>query len=230
MKLAVFLLVLANLLFLAFAEGYFGRSDNPDAVRLQKQVNPAQLQVVSRAEPPSGKEGEKKAPAEPPADSTKAAAPAAEACLAWNGLNAADADRLAVLLTEKFEDYKVNRQAVAKDATSWWVFIPPLANKAEADKKASELKKLGVEDFHVVQDSGPNRWAISLGVFSSENGAKARLTALKDKGVKSAKQGSRAGKESTYTIEARGPAARQQSVIDAAVTVASPKLEAKACQ
>ena len=242
MKLVVFLLVLANMLFFAYTEGYFGRPDNPDAVRVQKQLNPNQLQIISRGEPPVSKEGEQKgAPAAAPEKATEAskdaatkesakAAPAADICLAWSGLAAADADRLAVLLTEKFEDYKLTRQAVAKDATSWWVFIPPLINKTEADKKAAELKKLGIGDFVIVQDNGPNRLAISLGIFSSENGAKARLAALKEKGVKSARQGTRAGKENSYTIEARGPAARQQAVVDTTNAISSLKLETSACQ
>lgn len=236
MKKAVFLLVLANLLFFAYAQGYFGRPDNPDAIRLQKQMNPAQIQIVSRGEPPAAKEGEKKGEAESkpaapekPAETAKAA-PGSEICLAWAGLSAADADRLAVLLTEKFEGFKLNRQAVGGEASSWWVFIPPLASKAEADKKASELKKLGVEDFQIIQDSGPNHWAISLGVFSSEAGAQKRLAQLKDKGVKSAKQNARNGKEASYTIEARGPAASQQALLDTTAAISSMKLEAKACQ
>jgi len=235
MKALVFLLVLANVLFFAWTHGYIGHPDNPDAGRLQKQTNAAQLQVVGRGEPPApGKEGERKA--EPAAVSAPApnqaaeSTPTAEACLAWSGLAAADADRLAVLLTEKFEEFKVNRQPVEKETKSWWVYIPPLTSKAEADKKTAELKKLGIEDYLVVTDSGPNRWAISLGVFSSEAGAQKRLTLLKDKGVKSAKHGSRNGKESSYTVEARGPAAEQQGLIDTTAAISSMKLEAKACK
>lgn len=244
MKLVVFLLVLANMLLFASAEGYFGRPDNPDAVRVHRQMNPTQLQVVSRGAPPTAQEGEKKeaiataaatAMPEKPAPAAAAkesavATPSAEACLAWSELAAADADRLAVLLSEKFDDYKLTRQAVAKDADSWWVFIPPFSNKAEADKKAIELKKLGIGDVQIIQDNGPNRWAISLGVFSSDSGAKSRLAALKEKGVKSAKQGTRNGKESSYSIEARGPATRQQAVLDVTAAISSLKLEAKICK
>ena len=52
MKTIVFLLVLANLLFYAFGAGYFGRPDNPDAVRLEKQVLPERMRIVSRGEAP----------------------------------------------------------------------------------------------------------------------------------------------------------------------------------
>ena len=61
---------------------------------------------------------------------------------------------------------------------SWWVMVPPLANKAEADKKVGELKELGVSDLFVVHDAGPNQFAISLGVFSSEKGGQEHLARL----------------------------------------------------
>jgi len=38
----------------------------------------------------------------------------------------------------------------------------------------------------VLQDAGPLRWALSLGVFSTEDAAKAHLEALRAKGVRSA--------------------------------------------
>ena len=53
MKLLVFLLVLGNLLFYAFTAGYFGRPDNPDAGRIEQQVAPDRLRIVSRGEAPA---------------------------------------------------------------------------------------------------------------------------------------------------------------------------------
>ena len=247
MKQAVFLLALANLLFFAFAQGYFGRPDNPDAIRLQKQINPERIVVVGRGEPPGEKSAEKpaadengKAPVEakPAAEAAKPAgepaktveAPkAAEACVAWSGLATAEADRLAALLGEKFDDFKLARRSMPVAGGAWWVSIPPLANKAEADKKAGELRKLGVTDFFIIHDAGPDRWAISLGVFSTENGARERLAALKEKGVRSAKLGARSGKEGTFAVEARGPADRQKALQEA-VTALSPSFKVKACQ
>ena len=52
MKALVFLLVLANLLFYAFGAGYFGRPDNPDAGRVEQQVAPERMRIVSRGEAP----------------------------------------------------------------------------------------------------------------------------------------------------------------------------------
>ena len=97
-------------------------------------------------------------------------------------LSAKEADRLAGLLGDKYAAFKVARQAIPVEGGQWWVFIPPLATKADADKKAGELKHMGVAEYFVIQDAGPNRFAISLGVFSSQGGAEDRLAELKGQG------------------------------------------------
>jgi hypothetical protein len=52
-KVLVFLLVLGNLLFYAFSAGYLGHPDNPDAARVDQQITPERLRVVSRGEAPA---------------------------------------------------------------------------------------------------------------------------------------------------------------------------------
>lgn len=256
MKVLVFLLVLVNALFYAFSAGYFGRPQNPDAHRVEQQLMPERMRIVSRGEAP-------KAPAGPPAPvvpeaaskaddqaaSTQentaapspasapeaekpapvAVAPAAEpaACLAWSHLAAADADRVAALLAGKFPDYRVKRQVEPGEGNGWWVFIPPLAGKAEADKKASELRALEVTDYFILQD-GASRYAISLGVFSSEKGAQERLNELKAKGVRSAKLMPRPGKDATVTLTASGPGGARGAVRSAVAGIL-PKTAAQAC-
>ena len=71
------------------------------------------------------------------------------------------------------------------------VFIPPQKSRAGADKKAAELKELGVSNFFIIQDQSKMRWGISLGVFKSEEAAKKHLAALKKMGVRSARVGAR---------------------------------------
>ncbi|MBV8658579.1 MAG: SPOR domain-containing protein [Burkholderiales bacterium] len=68
----------------------------------------------------------------------------------------------------------------------YWVYIPPRANAADAQKKADELKGLGVSDFFVVNDSSRWQYAVSLGLFASRDAAERRLAAVKDLGVRSA--------------------------------------------
>lgn len=221
MRALVFLLLFANLLFFAYSGGYFGTSESPDAARVRQQVNPERIEVVGRGEPPrqgASAEGAKPAEESAPAAPAKVAA-APEACLAWAGLQGRDADRLLAVVKDRFSDLKVDRQVGPTEGGSWWVFIPPLPAKADADRKAGELKGLGVSDYFIVQDAGPNRYAISLGVFSAEAGANEHLASLRAKGVKSAKVGRRGGKEGLHRIEVRGAAERGSALQEAAASV-----------
>lgn len=228
MRALVFLLVLVNLLFYAFSAGYFGRPDGPDAGRIEQQVAPERLHLVSRGEAPAAKVAA--TPAPPPVAAEPAVEAALEsACLRWEHLVAADADRLASLLTEKFAVFRQSRREVAGEGSSWWVFIPPLPGKAEADKKAGELRLFGVTDYFIVPDSGPNRFAISLGVFSSEKGGQERLAELKQKGVRSARLAVRPGKDHQVVFEAVGPAG-DKAVLQEAAARLLPKAAPRDCQ
>lgn len=202
MRVLVFLLILANLLFFVWTQGYFGSSANPDALRVEQQLLADQISIVARGEAPAAV---KAASAEPAAD---------KRCLEWAELTAADAGRLEGLLAEKFPAFKAARRAVPVNA-SYWVFIPPSANKQLADKKAAELKKLGVPEFFIVPDAGANQLAISLGIFSTEEAAKQRLEELRAIGVKSARVGERSGKPALAAVAANGPAAQGDALREA---------------
>lgn len=255
MKALVFLLVVANLLFYAFAAGYFGHGERPDEGRLEQQIKPERMRIVSRGEPPAGPaakatepaaaapagepaktdEGGKpegavkpEAAAKPEADSEAKPAAKGSDCVAWDRLSIADADKLTAAVNGKFADFKLLRRAVNGEGSAWWVYIPPLADKAEADKKAGELRGLGVTDFFPIQE-GPNRLAISLGVFTAEKGALERLADLKARGVRSARQSVRPGKEGLLRVEASGPAAGRAALV-AAVAKALPKADAQGCK
>lgn len=245
MKVLVFLLVFANLLFYAFSAGYFGHPDNPDAGRLEQQVQPERMRIVSRGEAPAlptkpEPSAAETVPVDPPpakekTEADKPASPEPEAkadnasiCLTWRPLPAADADQLSALLAKRFHDYKVNQKLVAAEGNGWWVFIPPLSGKAEADKKSAELRGLDVTDFFIVQEA-PSRFAISLGVFSTEKGGQDRLAELKAKGVRSAQVAPRPGKDSMVRLQARGPASDKAAILGAVGQIL-PKAEALACK
>lgn len=256
MKVLVFLLVLANLLFYAFTAGYFGRPDNPDSGRVDQQITPERMRVVSRGEAPSAAptpkatpapesatvKPEEVTPAPAPTSAVEEAAPKVElvketvadkadtapACLAWRQLTVAEADKVAAMMGKRFADYKLSRKIVAGESNGWWVYIPALPGKPEADKKAGELRDLGVTDFFIVQD-GTSRHAISLGIFSSEKGGNDRLAELKAKGVRSAVIGPRPSKDTFVALQAKGPGGKKPAVI-AAVAEAIQKNEALACK
>ncbi len=224
MRALVFLLVLGNLLFLAYAGGYFGGPDNPDAGRVGQQLVPERVHIVGYGQsPPARAEVEKLVAEAPPPP-----AEPEELCLVWEHLPADEADRLASTLAEKLAGIRVERRVVPVEGAGWWVMVPPLANKAEADKKVGELKDLGVNDLFVVHDAGPNQFAISLGVFSTEKSGQEHLARLKAKGVKSAKLIRRPGKEMQFAVEARGPLAKKAEV-EALATDIVEKSPAKVC-
>src|SRR5690606_35581749 len=53
---------------------------------------------------------------------------------------------------------------------SHMVYLPPQPDRAGAERKAAELRALGIDDFFIIQDNSDLRWAISLGVFKTEEG------------------------------------------------------------
>jgi len=179
------------------------------------------LDAAKAAEKPAdgatGKAGDKVGdkPAEKPSDKTTAKPGAASQkaaetkapprCLQWHDLAAADADRLERLVAERFAGASRARSVppVVAASAGWWVFIPPLANRAEAERKASELKRLAVPEFFIVQEAGANRLAISLGIFSTEEAANERLNELREKGVRSARVGERNTSPRGATLEVR---------------------------
>ena len=269
MRILVFLLVLANLLFYAWGAGYLGRPENPDADRLDRQVAPEKIRIVSRGEAPAGKdeaapvteaagdgaregadaaretpadavkEGSKDVAKEAPKEAAKEAAKeeskeaakenVQNVCLRWENLAAADADLLEKTLKAKAANLRVSRQTLPGEGASWWVHIPPLPGKAEAEKKAGELRRLGVTDYFIQLEPGPNRYSISLGLFSSERGGEERLAELKGAGVRSARLVQRPGKDAHYHLEASGPATGKAAVSEL-VAAALPKNKAVDCK
>ena len=204
MRALVFLLILANLLFLAWTQGYFGASADPDSFRLQQQLLAERIKVVARDEPPA-----EVAKAEKPVKTEEKKVP--DQCLQLADLQVADGDRVETLLADKWPLFKVQRTTIEGSA-SYWVYIPALASKQEAESKVVELKKLRVPEFFIVQESSPHKWAISLGLFSSKDAAAARLEALRNQGVKSARVGERKAKSVTAQLEISGPENQLESL------------------
>jgi hypothetical protein len=148
MRIAVFLLVLANLLFFVWARGYLGTSGTPDTRRVEQQLLADQLRIVSRGQPPPPTPGKEAA--------ERSAAPSSSVgCQSWNGLASGEADQVERLLTEKrFAAFQATRRALSEN-TGYWVYVPPLASREEVRQKTDQLQQLGVDDFFIVQASGP---------------------------------------------------------------------------
>lgn len=176
---ALFLfLVAANLAFFAWTSYLAPSEAGRDPRPLARQIEPQRLPIVPAA-------GE-----EPPEPQARAPAPPVRACLEWGGFAPNESARAAEALAPLGLGTRLAERRSAETA-GWWVFISPQANRQAAQKKAAELKALGVEDYFIVQEEGPTRWALSLGIFSSEEAARLHLESLKNRGVRSAQVGAR---------------------------------------
>jgi len=186
---ALFLLLLAaSLGFFAWARFLAAPDPAIDLLPLAQQIEPQKLQVVTDSElartPPPA------APKPKPGPAPAQPQPAPLACLEWGSFSPADAVRA----EQRLEPLALGARLAqhrGEETAGWWVFIPPQPNRGAAQRKAAELKKLGVDEYFVVQEEGRLRWALSLGVFRAEEAARAHLDALRAKGVKSAQVGQR---------------------------------------
>lgn len=184
MRLLFLLLLAANLGFFAWTRFLSPPDPAVDRQPLAQQLEPHKLRIVgerelAKAPPPE--------PAKPEPAKPKPAAPepATIACLEWGSFNPAEATRAA----QRLEPLALGARLAlyrGEEAANWWVHMPPQGSRAAALRKAAELKKLGVDDYFILQDPGPTRWALSLGVFSTEEAANSHLQALREKGVRTA--------------------------------------------
>lgn len=178
MRAAFFLLLLLNAAFLAWSLADLDQSSG-EAQLLNQQINPRAVRLLTPEQVAALAAQRAKAPPKP------------VACLELGSFNpAGDAPRVEQALAPLALGPRLSQRRVEETA-NYWVFMPPQASRQAALQKTAELKKLGVGEFFVVQDDARFRFAVSLGVFKSEDAAKARLEQLHARGVRSAQVGKR---------------------------------------
>jgi len=226
LRLAFWSLLFLNAALFAYAQGLLGtsKSTEHEPARLKRQFNTAKMTLLTReqadaaakaATPPSGEAAADAASAAASAPATAAANPVtpvaapapapAFACTEIGPLDAADARRFEARLAALDLGDRQSRQTVqAQDVTSWLVHIPSQGSKEAADRKAAELRDLGVTNFYVMQGDSPLKYAISLGVFKTESGAQALLAQLGKQGVHTARIAPRGPQTVHYVYRVRG--------------------------
>ena len=183
MRALFLLLVLANMMFFAYAQVAREGADAGSRIS-QLQITPEKIKQLKATDPAPGAKAKgsgKAIPASPP----KAAAAVPTACLEW-GVFAGPAVAKAESALAGLELPASQVERSVADAGGYWVYMPPLKTKAEIDRKIAELKKFGIAEFFVVQDAGQWKNAISLGIFRTEDAAQVYLAKLKERGVRSA--------------------------------------------
>ena len=175
----VFLVLLgANLVFFAWSQ-YFSFAEVPADGVLARRNDPDRLKIVPPLEP--GRAPQTQAPAGPAAMA---------GCLEWGGFALTDYPRAQKALEPLALGARLGQRRV-EETVGWWVFVPPQGSRQSALKKAAELKALGINDYFIMGEEADMPWALSLGVFRSEQAALARLAQLREIGVRTALVGSR---------------------------------------
>ena len=143
-----------------------------------------------------------------PQPATPARPPAADlACLDIGTFSANGAKRFEARMAalDLGERAAAGRQTVqVQDVGSWLVNIPPQGSKEAADRKANELRNLGVTNFFIIRDDSPLKFGISLGLFKTESGAQNLLAQLGKQGVHTARITPRGPQATRYMYRLRG--------------------------
>ena len=189
MRIVFVLLVLANAAMFIYT--WLDRFGTGEGVRLAQQVQPEKITLLT--------------PQQVAALGPAKASALADVCVEWGPLSEGEKAR-ALAVLEPLDLARLISQKKVEVIANYWVFIAPAANKPAADRRLEELKALGIRDVALI-DSGPQRFAISLGVFRTEEAAQARLSALQAQGVKAAKVGGRAQSIQQTLLVVRDPPA-----------------------
>jgi hypothetical protein len=225
LKLIFWSLLSINGLLFAYGQGYLGnfKGNEREPARLRSQVAPDKLVLLSAASAAAA--------AAPPAPLEPApAAPETIACIEIGPFNGADARRFDALLAPLGLGQRKSTVSVpSTEISSHIVHIPSLGSKENADKKAEELKNMGVSNYFIISDNSPMKWAISLGVFKSENAAKTLLAALNKQGVTSARILGRTSNATRLNYQLRDLDAGTKAKIEAIVE-RFPSQDARSCK
>jgi hypothetical protein len=166
----VLLLILANVAFFAWSQYFSVALVSTETHLMQQQINPDAIRLLS--------------PQQVGAPNAKVA------CMEWGGFTPEGVARAEESLGRRLPGVLYSSRRVEEPA-SWWVFMPPQGDRQRAQQKTAELKRLGIEEFFIVQDDSKYRFAISLGVFRTQEGASKKLEELRARGVRTAQVGPR---------------------------------------
>ena len=214
LKILFWVLLFTNAGLFAYENGYLAAwlPDGLEPGRMAHQLNPESMKPVPVAvvEAKGGADNGEAAPASAKNDTTS--------CSEIGAFDQAAAKRFDSELQPLALADKLTRREV-EDVAHNIVYIPSQGSKEGAEKKATELRHLGVSDFYVIQDNGDLHWGISLGVFKTEEAARAQLAALAQKGVHSARLGTHNVTSTkvfyqVHDLDAAGRAALDKALLD----------------
>lgn len=183
----VFLLVFGNIIVFALSAGWFGGDATPSSPVVGHQpLSPERIRIVSRGEPPP-------------------LLPKLRQCVEWTALAGSQAAAIEKLAAAH-KDLALVREETRAATRSHRVFIPvPKGGKTAGEKKAAELKALGVKTYRLVEGGSNGAWAVVLGTYDSEDKARDALAAFKKSGVRSAQHDVQVEAPAQFRIRLSGP-------------------------
>ena len=253
LKFNLGLLVLANFGLCAYNAGYLGADNTAgrEPARLADQRNAQSIRLIAPSSQPAIGPGAANSepggaapvptvPLAPPPGVDQAPAAmmgvsvssvgsnaAPLQCIEIGNFDVADARRFDQQIATLAPGVRLSRRSV-QEIERYIVYIPPQADKESAERKAAELRRLGVDDFYVFNDNSALRWGISLGVFKTAEAARVQLASLAQRGVRTAKISPRPAAVSKTTYQLRDVDAATQAAL-AKIRLAFPRQENRAC-
>ncbi|MES2261816.1 MAG: SPOR domain-containing protein [Pseudomonadota bacterium] len=255
LKFIFWSLLASNVALYAYGQGYLGHfsGNEREPARLKNQLNADKLAMISAAKASANAVAAQKPvapPAPPPTPPAPTPVPAPApvvvekkvekvekveriekiACIEIGNFLQPEARRFeAQLAPLNLGDHQVRHNMPGTEITSYIVYIPPQGSKEGADKKAGELRELGVSNYFIMSDSPNMRWAISLGVFKSETGAQTLLASLLLQGVHSARIAPRMGGSKHFAYQFRDIGSDVKARIEK-IRAGFPNQESRSCK
>lgn len=125
-------------------------------------------------------------------------------CMEWGDFSGASLEQATTALSSLQLGDKASRRQV-ENTIGYWVYIPPMKDKATVNRRISRLRYLGVDEYFVVMEPGPWLNAISLGIFKTRDAAQHFLDELqRTKDVHDARVGERVSKHNMTRLFLQG--------------------------
>jgi len=224
LKFFFWILLMANAGLFAYQQGALDSllPSGHEPARIANQLNADKVKLIPESEA-------RRAPAPPPMIAPAAAAEKEEVlvCAEAGNFPPDDARRFSAQLARLSLGERIVERPV-HEVASHMVYIPPQPDKEAAEKKAEQLRQLGIEDFFIIQDNSALRWGISLGVFKQEEAARTHLASLVKKGVRSARIGQRTVSTSMMAFRLRDIDAKTKSELEK-IMAGFPKQAVREC-
>lgn len=206
LRLLILLLLLLNLSYLAWNEGWllvygWGPTPQREPQRLAQQIHPEAI-VVLRGEDPAwapqpAPVAEARAPASAAVSATAVSAPDTRVCLRSNALDASQVQALQAVLAESLapDDWSLDEQV---SPARWLIYMGRFADAAEQAAKREQLLALKVK-FEPV-DVPALAPGFMLGAFTTRSATESALQALNKRGVRTAKMTQVQAAQTSYRL------------------------------